>query len=72
MDKDNNSTHDSSDQAWRQGVVVPREIPQPEPFFVILPHGTISTDLSGLLSMSATISIKICLIKDDEITGSSE
>ena len=58
-------------QPWRHGAVVPWEIPQPEPFFVILSHGTISTDLSGPLSMSATISIKICLIKDDEITGSS-
>ena len=46
-------------QPFHHGVNVQREISLPKPFFVILPRATSTDDLSGSLTMSATISTKI-------------
>ena len=53
-------------------MTMPQENPWPEPFFIILSRGTTTSELSGPISMSTTISKKMFLIKDNESTVSSE
>ena len=53
-------------------VTMPQEKPRLKPFFIILPRGTSMSDLSGPITMSATVSKKMCLIQDDESMVSSE
>ena len=55
-------------QALVHYVTIAREIPQPDRFLSFLPRGTNTFEPSGPMTMSATASIIMCLIKDGEIT----